>query len=68
MEKGAVDSLGGTIKCSVWRYVKAGSNAYLDEISYWEIARQSNPNLKRYHGNEKQKIHFTNANTNKKKV
>ena len=41
--KGAVDGLGGTVKHSVWRFVKAGGNAPLDTISYSEIAHQHNP-------------------------
>ena len=43
--KGAVDGLGGTVKCSVWRFVKAGGNAPLDAMSYSEIAHQRNPNI-----------------------
>ena len=42
--KGAVDGLGGTVKHSVWRFVKAGGNAPLDAMSYSEIALQCNPN------------------------
>ena len=42
-ERGIVDSLGGTVKHSVWRFVKAGGNAPLDTISYSEIAHQHNP-------------------------
>ena len=43
--KGAVDGLGGTVKHSVWRFVKAGGNAPLDAMSYSEIAHQRNPNI-----------------------
>ena len=43
--KGAVDGLGGTVKHSVWRFVKAGDNALLDAMSYSEIACQRNPNI-----------------------
>ena len=43
--KGAADGLGGTVKHSVWRFVKAGGNAPLDARSYSEIAHQRNPNI-----------------------
>ena len=43
--KGAVDCLGGTVKHSVWRFVKVGGNAPLDAMNYSEIARQRNPNI-----------------------
>ena len=43
--KGTVDRLGGTVKCFVWQFGKAGGNAPLDAISYSEIARQHNPNI-----------------------
>ena len=43
--KGTVDRLGGTVKCFVWQFGKAGGNAPLDTISYSEIARQHNPNI-----------------------
>ena len=43
--KGAVDGLGGTIKRSVWRFVKAGGNAPSDAMSYSEIASQRNANI-----------------------
>ena len=33
-QTGAVDGLGGTVKHSVWRFVKAGGNAHLDAMSY----------------------------------
>ena len=44
-EKRTVDGLGGTVKCSVWRIVKADGNASLDAMSYSEIARQLNLNI-----------------------
>ena len=31
--KGAVDGIGGTVKCSVWRSVKAGADAPLDDVA-----------------------------------
>ena len=41
---GVVDSLGGTVKHSVWKFIKADGNAPLDAMSYSEIAGQCNPN------------------------
>ena len=43
--KGPVDCLGGTVKGSAWRFVKAGGNASLDATSYSEIACQRNSNI-----------------------
>ena len=43
--KGAVDGIGGTVKRSVWRSVKAGADAPIDAVSYSEIAKDRNPNI-----------------------
>ena len=43
--KGAVDGIGGTVKRSVWRVVRAGTTAPLDAASYAEIASNRNPNI-----------------------
>ena len=43
--KGAVDGIGGTVKRSVWRFVRAGADAPLDAKSYAKIAEQRNPNI-----------------------
>ena len=43
--KGAVDGIGGTVKRSVWRVVRAGTTAPLDAASYAEIASDRNPNV-----------------------
>ena len=32
--EGAVDGLGGTVKCSVWKFVKAGGNIPADAMRY----------------------------------
>ena len=42
--KGAVDEIGGTLKRSVWRVVRAGANCPVDAASYAEIATKRNPN------------------------
>jgi hypothetical protein len=41
--KGAVDGIGGTLKRSVWRVVRAGTNSPVDAASYAEIAIKRNP-------------------------
>ena len=43
--KGAVDGIGGTIKGSVWRQVKANSLSPHDPKSYAEIAKDRIPNI-----------------------
>ena len=43
--KGAVDGIGGTIKGSVWRQVKANSLSPHDPKSYAEIAKDQIPNI-----------------------
>ena len=43
--KGAVDGIGGTIKRSVWRQVKANSLPPHNTKSYAEIAKDRNPNI-----------------------
>ena len=43
--KGTVYGLEGKVKCSVWRFVKAGGNAPLDAMSYSEIACHHNRNI-----------------------
>ena len=43
--KGAVDGIGGTIKRSVWRQVKANSLSPHNAKSYAEIAKDRNPNI-----------------------
>ena len=43
--KGAVDGLGGAVKRSVQRFVKAGGNAPSDAMSYSDIASQCNANI-----------------------
>ena len=44
-EKGAGDGIGGTVKRSVWRSVKAGADGPLDAVTYTEIAKDRNPNI-----------------------
>ncbi|ELU11480.1 hypothetical protein CAPTEDRAFT_193886 [Capitella teleta] len=41
--KGAVDGIGGTVKRSVWRYVKAGHASVQNANKYAAIASQRNP-------------------------
>ena len=43
--KGAVDGIGGTLKRSVWRVVRAGTKSPIDAASYAGIATQRNPNI-----------------------
>ena len=43
--KVAVDGIGGTVKRSVWRVVRAGTTAPLDAASYAEIASNRIPNI-----------------------
>ena len=43
--KGAVDGIGGSVKCSVWRHVSAGCNAPLNAQKYADIAKECNPNV-----------------------
>ena len=38
-----VDLIGGTVKHSVWRFVRAGADVLLDAKSYAKIAEQRNP-------------------------
>ena len=37
--------IGGTVKHSVWRFVRAGADAPFDAKSYSKIAEQRNPNI-----------------------
>ncbi|ELU17965.1 hypothetical protein CAPTEDRAFT_215629, partial [Capitella teleta] len=43
--KGAVDGIGGTVKRSVWRYVKAGQASVQNAKEYAAIASQRNPGI-----------------------
>ena len=43
--KGAVDGIGGTLKRSVCRVVRAGTKSPIDAASYTGIATQRNPNI-----------------------
>ena len=43
--KGAVDGIGGSLKRSVWRVVRAGTKSPIDAASYAGIATQRNPNI-----------------------
>lgn len=40
-----MDGIGGTVKWSVWKYVKAGRDAPLNAESYANIAKELNPNI-----------------------
>ena len=43
--KGAVGSIGGTVKQSVWRAVKTGKNRISDASKYASVAKERNPNI-----------------------
>lgn len=43
--KGVVDGLGGTVKRSVWRYVRTGKTHVSTPITFYEVARERNPNV-----------------------
>ena len=46
-DKGAIDGIGGTVKHSVWRQVRAGGDTslVLNATSYFNIAKERNQNL-----------------------
>lgn len=43
--KGVVDGLGGTVKRSVWRYVRNGSTNIASPVAFSEVAAHRNPNV-----------------------
>ena len=43
--KGVVDGLGGTVKRSVWRYVRSGQGQASTPLSFHNVAVQRNPNI-----------------------
>jgi len=43
--KGTVDGIGGTVKRSVWRHVKARRSSAFNAKEYAAIAKQRNPNI-----------------------
>lgn len=43
--KGAVDGIGGTVKRSVWRHIKAGHQLVTTASEYADVAKARNPNI-----------------------
>ena len=43
--KGVVDGLGGTVKRSVWRYVRSGKAQATTALSFFQVAMDRNPNI-----------------------
>ena len=43
--KGIIDGLGGTVKRSVWRYIRSGKGFATTPLMFYEVAVQRNPSI-----------------------
>ena len=43
--KGIVDGIGGTVKRTVWRHIKAGSSHATSAHDFYLVAKETNPNI-----------------------
>ena len=43
--KGVVDGLGGTVKRSVWRYVRSGKACASNPMEFYHVAKERNPEI-----------------------